>query len=260
MAYQTLLVESRGPAAWIALNRPEKQNAITPQMTRELTAALKAADADSAVRVVVITGAGDRAFCAGGDLGSEKVPGPVERHQGHREFANLARTLVAMGKPTVARVNGHALGGGFGIAAGCDITVAVSEATLGTPEANIGLFPYIIMATLYRTTTQPKRLLEMMLLGQRIPAEEAKVLGWVNHVVPRDQLDRKVGEIVEALVSKSPAVLALGRRAFYDMREMEFDRALDYLAAQLSLNMTMEDFREGVIAFMTKKPPKWKGK
>lgn len=258
--YQTLLVESRGPAAWIVLNRPEKQNAISPQMTRDLIAALKQADSDPAVRVVVLTGAGEKAFCAGGDLGSEKQPGPVERHQGHREFADLARTLVGLSKPTVARVNGHAMGGGFGIAAGCDITVAAADAMLGTPEANIGLFPYVIMATLYRTTTQPKRLLEMMLLGQRISAEEARALGWVNHVVPRGQLDAKVNEVVEALASKSPAVLALGRRAFYDMREMEFDRALDYLAAALSLNMTMEDMKEGVIAFMTKRQPKWKGK
>lgn len=258
--YSTLLVETRGPSTRITLNRPERQNAITPQMTRELTSALRAADGDPAVRVVVLTGAGEKAFCAGGDLGSERQPGPVERHQEHREFADLARTLVGLSKPTVARVNGHALGGGFGIAAGCDITVAVEGAMLGTPEANIGLFPYIIMATLYRTTSHPKRLLEMMLLGQRIPAEEARALGWVNHVVPRAQLDARVEEIVSGLASKSPAVLALGRRAFYEMREMEFDRALDYLAASLSLNMTMEDFREGVVAFIAKREPKWKGK
>lgn len=260
MMFQTLLVESRGPAAWIALNRPEKQNAISPQMTRDLIAALKAADGDPAVRVVVLTGAGEKVFCAGGDLGSEKQPGPVERHQGHREFADLTRTLIGLSKPTVARVNGHALGGGFGIAAGCDVTVAVSDATLGTPEANIGLFPYIIMATLYRTTTRPKRLLEMMLLGQRVSAEEARDLGWVSHVVAREQLDAKVSEVVEGLASKSPAVLALGRRAFYEMREMELDRALDYLATALSLNMTLEDMREGVVAFMTKRAPKWKGR
>lgn len=260
MAYQTLLVETRPPAAWITLNRPERQNAISPQMTRELTAALKAADSDPAVRAVVLTGAGDRVFSAGGDLGSERMPGPVERHQGHREFADLARALVDLSKPTVARVNGHAMGGGFGIAAGCDVTVAVPEATFGTPEANIGLFPYIIMATLYRTTTQPKRLLEMMLLGQRVPAEEAKALGWVSHVVPRERLDAKVSEVVEGLASKSPAVLALGRRAFYRMREMELDAALEFLAANLSLNMTLEDFREGVLAFMAKRAPKWKGR
>ncbi|MBI4361872.1 MAG: enoyl-CoA hydratase/isomerase family protein [Euryarchaeota archaeon] len=260
MPYQTLLVEHRGPAGWVILNRPERQNSISPQLTHELIQALREMDANPEVRVVVITGAGDRVFSAGGDLGSGPEPGPMERHMGHMEFAELSRILVGLSKPTIARVNGHAMGGGFGIAAGCDITIAVPEATLGTPEITIGLFPHIIMATLHRTTTNPKRLLEMMLLGERIPAEEARALGWVTHVVPRDQLDAKVSEVVEKLASKSPAVLALGRRTYYAMREMEWERALDYLAATLTLNSTLEDTREGILAFREKRAPKWKGR
>lgn len=260
-SYETLIVETKERVGTITLNRPERRNAISPKMTAELLQALVALDEDKEVGVVVLTGAGEKAFCAGGDLGGGDIPSSfVERHEQQREFALLFKQIIKMEKPLVGRINGHAMGGGLGLCAGCDVSIAVQEAKFGTPEINVGLFPHIIMATLIRVTTHPKRLLEMMLSGERIEAAQAQALGFVNHVVPREQLDEKVAEVVKTLLSKSPAILRLGRRAFYTMRDMEYQKALEYLAGMLSINSMAEDVMEGVSAFIQKRPPQWKGK
>jgi len=160
----------------------------------------------------------------------------------------------------LGRINGHALGGGLGLACACDIVVAAQDCRFGTPEINVGLFPYVIMATLLRATSAPKRLLELMLTGERIDAQQAWQFGLVNYVVPREQLDAKVGEIAGKITAKSPVVLRLGRRAFYTMRDMEYEKALEYLASVLAINTMAEDVAEGVSAFLEKREPQWKGK
>jgi len=138
--------------------------------------------------------------------------------------------------------------------------VAAEDCRFGTPEINVGLFPYVIMATLLRCTSAPKRLIEMMLTGERLDAIEAQQLGLVNHVVPRVQLDAKVEEIIEKITSKSSAILRLGRRAFYTMRDMEYEKALEYLSSVLAINTMAEDVAEGISAFLEKREPEWKGK
>jgi enoyl-CoA hydratase/carnithine racemase len=138
--------------------------------------------------------------------------------------------------------------------------IAAEDCRFGTPEVNVGLFPYVIMATLLRSTSAPKKLVEMMLTGERVDAREAQQLGLVNHVVPREQLDTKVDEIIEKITSKSPAILRLGRRAFYTMRDMEYDKALEYLSSMLAINTMAEDVAEGISAFLEKRQPRWKGK
>jgi enoyl-CoA hydratase/carnithine racemase len=163
-------------------------------------------------------------------------------------------------KPLLGRINGHALGGGLGLACACDIVIAADDCRFGTPEINVGLFPYVIMATLLRFTSAPKRLLEMMLTGERVDAKEAQQLGLVNYAVPREQLDAKVDEITKKIVNKSPAILRLGRRAFYTMRDMEYEKALEYLASMLAINTMAEDVAEGIAAFLEKREPVWKGK
>ncbi len=260
--YETIATEKKARAGVITLSREERRNTISPTMLNELFGALKAYDDDPEILAVVLTGAGSKAFCAGADFAESMgaTTSLIERHEQQRRFADLLRAIKELKKPLVARVNGHALGGGLGLACSCDIVVAAEDCRFGTPEINVGLFPYIIMASLLRSATAPKKLLEMMLTGERLDAREAQQLGLANHVVSREKLDAKVDEVVGKITSKSPAVLRLGRRAFYTVRDMEYEKALEYLASVLTINAMADDVAEGVAAFLEKREPQWKGK
>ncbi|MBM4446689.1 MAG: crotonase [Chloroflexi bacterium] len=260
--YQTITTEVKDKVTTITLSREERRNAISPTMMTELLDAFKKYDDDPAVVAIVLTGAGSKVFCAGADFAESMgaTTSFLDRYEGQRNFAELFKIIRDLKKPLIGRMNGHALGGGLGLACACDIVIAADDCLFGTPEINVALFPYIIMATLARFASAPKRLLEMMLTGERIPAKEAQQLGLVNYVVPRDQLDAKVDEIAKKIVNKSPAILRLGRRAFYTMRDMEYEKALEYLASMLAINMMAEDVGEGIAAFLEKREPVWKGK
>jgi enoyl-CoA hydratase len=251
--------DAEGGRATITIDDPERMNPLANETMVELVAAVHRATRDSEVRVVVVTGAGDRAFSAGGDLSGGFVDSPIVGHAARGALADLFRALRRCGKPTVARVNGHALGGGFGLAAACDITIAVDTATLGTPEIDVGLWPMMISAVLMPLVSR-KALLEMMLTGRRIRADEAEELGIVNRVVPAAGLDTAVDEIVDALLAKSPAALALGKEAFYTIADLDFDTALDHLHNGLTAIAMTEDAVEGVTAFVEKRTPHWHGR
>jgi enoyl-CoA hydratase/carnithine racemase len=259
--YQTITTEAKDKIATITLSREERRNAISPTMMTELLDVFKKYDDDPNVVAIVLTGAGSKVFCAGADFAESMGAATsfLDRYEGQRNFAELFKIIRSLKKPLLGRINGHALGGGLGLAAACDIVIAADDCRFGTPEINVGLFPYIIMATLIRFTSAPKRLLEIMLTGERLDAQEAQQLGLVNYVVPRDQLDAKVDEIAMKLVNKSPAILRLGRRAFYTMRDMEYEKALEYLASMLAINTMAEDVAEGIAAFLEKREPSWKG-
>jgi enoyl-CoA hydratase len=260
--YQTIVVETKGKAGVITLSREERRNAISPAMITELLDALEKYDDDLNILVMVLTGAGSKAFCAGADFGEAMSPAAslLDRHEEQRKFAELFKVIKGLRKPLLGRINGHALGGGLGLACSCDIVVTAEDCQFGTPEINVGLFPYVIMATLLRSTSAPKKLMEMVLTGERLDACQAQQLGFVNHVVPREQLDAKVDEITKKIASKSPAILRLGRRAFYTMHDMEYEKALEYLSSVLAINTTAEDVVEGISAFREKREPHWKGK
>ena len=260
--YQTIVTDTKDKAGIITLSREERRNAISPTMITELFDALKKYNDDPNILAIVLTGAGSKAFCAGADFGEamSATASLLDRHEEQRRFAELFKVIKGLQKPLLGRINGHALGGGFGLACACDIVVAAEDCRFGTPEINVGLFPYVIMATLLRSTAAPKRLLELMLTGERLDAREAQQLGLVNYVVPREQLDEKVGEIIKKITNKSPAILRLGRRAFYTMRDMEYEKALEYLASVLAINTMAEDVAEGITAFLEKREPQWKGK
>jgi enoyl-CoA hydratase/carnithine racemase len=260
--YQTIVTETRDKAGIITLSREERRNAISPTMVVELSDALKKHDDDRNILVIVLTGAGSKVFCAGADFGEavSATASLLDRHEEQRRFAELFKVIKGLQKPLLGRINGHALGGGFGLACSCDIVISAEDCRFGTPEINVGLFPYVIMATLLRSTSAPKKLMEMMLTGERLDAREAQQLGLVNHVVPREQLDAKVDEIIKKIASKSPAILRLGRRAFYTMRDMEYEKALEYLSSMLAINTMAEDVVEGISAFLEKREPHWKGK
>lgn len=256
-----VLYQRTGFVARITLNRPENRNALSPEVMAGLRESLGRAGGDDDARVVVLTGAGDRAFCAGGDLGGGGFLGKgfVERHHDRRDFADLFRQLNKLGKPVIARVRGYCLAGGFGLALGCDLVVASEDASFGTPEVKRGLMPMMIMATIFRNVGRKKGM-ELLLTGDRIDAREAERLGLINYAVPADALDAKVDELAAKVAAMSPAVVRLGRDAFYTMADMEFDQALTYLQGMLSINLGTEDAIEGVRAFLEKREPQWKGK
>jgi enoyl-CoA hydratase/carnithine racemase len=260
MAFEVLRYEVADQVGTITINRPEARNAISPQVVDELRTAFRQADQDPAVRVIVLTGAGDKAFCAGGDLGGGAGGlSYLDRYQINRQFAELFKEMAALGKPVVAAVNGHALAGGFGLMLACDLVVARDDVSFGTPEINIGLFPYVIMATIQRHLGR-KRTLDILLSGRKLTAQEVVDWGLVNRAVPAADFQAAVQETVGMLKSKSPIIMALGRRAFYAMEDLDLNHAVDYLNTMLTVNMLTEDAMEGVMAFFQKRPPEWKGK
>ena len=212
------------------------------------------------MRVVILRGAGERAFCAGGDLGGMSGDASrVAQHEARGALPELFRGMQECPKPIVARVNGHALAGGFGLMLACDLVIAADDAELGTPEINLGLWPHMITAVIHRNVPR-KVALEMMLTGRRVRAPKAARWGMVNRAVPRAELDDAVAAVVGELASKSPLILALGKRSFYGSQDMSFDDALAYLQAMLTVNLEAEDVAEGVGAFLQKRPPEWKGR
>lgn len=251
--------EVGGGRATITIDEPERRNPLSVTTMEALRDHTSAAMADPEVRVVVLTGAGDAAFSAGGDLSSGFVDDPIGLHRRRGHLADVFRLLRRGGKPTVARVNGHALAGGFGLAVSCDITICVEDAKLGVPEVNVGLWPMMITAVLGEAMPR-KAVLELMMTGRLLSPQEALALGAVSRVVPRADLDAAVEETVSALLAKSPAVLALGRDAFYGTRDLGFDAALDRLQSGLTAVSLTEDSREGVLAFVEKRPPAWRGR
>ncbi len=254
-----VLYEADRSVARITINRPDRRNAINPEVTQGIARALRDAEAAEEMRAVVLTGAGDKAFCAGADLGGIAGDGAVTQHFIRAEIGGLFAQMRASRLPIVARVNGHALAGGFGLMLACDLVVAAEEAEMGTPEINLGLWPFMITAVINRDLPR-KVALELMLTGRKMGAEEAQRWGFVNRVVPRSDLDKATDELVDELLSKSPLVSALGKRSFYRAEDMAFADALDYLSGMLTVCLQSEDTIEGVTAFLQKRKPEWRGR
>jgi enoyl-CoA hydratase/carnithine racemase len=260
----TVLYQVDEGVARITINRPERRNAMSWEVMRGLRRALAGAAGDAEVRVVVLAGAGDAAFCAGADLGKmtgadDPDAGLLAVHEARGVLAEVFEALWGLGKPTVARVQGYALAGGFGLALACDLVVASDAARFGAPEVNVGLWPYMITVPLVRSMP-PKQALELMLTGRVVDAAEALRLGFVTRVVPHADLDTAVSELATTLAAKSPAVMKLGRDAFYAVWNMAAPDALAHLHAMLSLTAQTEDAAEGIAAFLEKRAPRWRGR
>jgi enoyl-CoA hydratase len=260
MSYEHLLYEVDGGVATLTLNRPDQRNALSGQLLAELVDATKRARDDDEVRAVVLTGAGDKVFCAGADLGGFAADAPlVQKHFASDLFLEFFRLMPRLGKPSLCAANGHVLAGGMGLALSCDLVIAKEGATFGTPEINVGAFPYMIMSIIYRNVPR-KRVNEMILLGERLTADEAVEYGLANKVVPADEFEAAVAEWAGKLASKSPILMRLGHDAMYRQQDMALDDALEFLRSQLSLTFSTEDILEGVQAFFEKREPEWKGR
>jgi enoyl-CoA hydratase len=256
---QSVLYEPSDRFVRITINRPERRNALNPEVIRGLRAALDRAEEDPDVSAVVLTGSGDRAFCAGADLAGMRSDSRVDQHWERSEVGDLLRRMRSSRLPIVARVNGHALAGGFGLMLACDLVVASDQAQMGTPEVNLGLWPFMITAVIHRDV--PRKLaLELMLTGRRLSAAEAQRYGLVNGVAAADEVDEAVQNLVDELLSKSSLIVALGKRSFYRSADMSFPDALEYLSGMLTVCLESEDSVEGVTAFLEKRKPQWKGR
>ena len=255
----TVRYDVSGARATITIDDPERRNPMSVETMGGLLERTHEAMDDPEVRVLVYTGAGDRAFCAGGDLSGSFVDDPIGLHRGRGDIARLFALMMRGGKPTVARVNGHALAGGFGLAVACDVTICVDDARLGTTEVKVGLWPMMISAVLVRVMPR-KAALELMLTGRVITPEEAQRLGAVSRVVSRDELDGVVDEVVDGLISSSPVALMMGKDSFYAMTDAGLGTAFDRLQGGLTEIAMTEDAREGVAAFIEKRKPQWGGR
>ena len=258
--FETLLYERRDGVATITLNQPDTRNALSTELLEDLIGAFKTARDDDQVRCAVLTSSHEKVFSSGANLAGFAADVPlVHRHLGTERFTRLFRLIGTLGKPTICAANGHVLAGALGIALACDLIVAKEEATFGTPEINVGAFPFMIMALIYRNVPR-KKTNELLLLGERIDAHEAERIGIVNKVVAAEEFEAAVHEWATKLASKSPVIMRLGKDAMYRQLDMPFEDALDYLRAQLSLAMSTEDIVEGVTAFFEKREPQWKGR
>jgi enoyl-CoA hydratase/carnithine racemase len=251
--------------AHITLNRPEARNSLNDRMTEELLEAFDRARADADVRVIVLTGAGDKAFCSGADLGglgaqlSERPAGdgrdPVRESGPYRLFTAIPR----LGKPIIARLAGHAIAGGLGLAVACDVVIAADDIRLGTPEVNVGLWPMMIMAIINRNVP-PKQAFKLYYTGRNVSAREGVEMGLITEAVPRAELDARVDGLAADIAAKSPIGLRMGREAFFAVDGLPFEDQVAYLLEQLRALAATDDAAEGVTAFLEKREPRFTGR
>ena len=244
----------------ITLDDPETRNALSDQLLGELLEALRLAKADDAVRVLVLESSHEKVFSAGGNLGGFAADAPTsDKFFGTGLFPEVFIELGELGKPSIVAAGGHVLAGSLGVALACDLIIAKDTAGFGTPEINVGLFPFMIMALIYRNVGR-KKTTELLLLGERLTADEAREAGIVNKVVAAEDFDAAVADWAQKLASKSPLVMRLGKDAMWRQMDMPLADALDYLRAQLTIELSTEDAIEGVTAFFEKREPEWKNR
>jgi enoyl-CoA hydratase/carnithine racemase len=257
-AYSLIRVEAEGSRATISLHNPLRKNAIGPAMVREILRALRDALDEESVRAIVLTGSGS-AFCAGGDFAQMSDDSGDSAFAEEGDYGDLLLALTRSPKPIVARVHGHAMGGGLGLVAASHFAIAARGAMLGTPEVNVGLFPMMIMAVLQRVVPR-RRLLEMMLFGERMTADEAAAIGLVNRAVDAADLDAAVTAVVDTITSKSPMAIRLGLSAYAAQADLDLETALPLLRDSLGRCLSTDDAREGMTAFLEKRKPNWTGR
>ncbi|MEO9175203.1 MAG: enoyl-CoA hydratase/isomerase family protein [Gaiellales bacterium] len=259
MTYVRYAVAETGIAT-IALDRPDKRNALSDELLDELLEAFAAARADGSVRCVVLTSTHETVFSSGGDLASFAADTPLAlKHRATERLVRLFTLIGELGKPTICAANGHVLAGALGLALACDLIIAKDTAQFGTPEIAVGLFPFMIMALIYRNIGR-KKANELLLLGERIDAHEALRIGLVNRVVPAEEFEAAVAAWATRLASRSPLIMRMGKDAMHRQQDLALADALELLHHNLTLAFATDDMHEGVQAFFEQREPRWTGR
>jgi methylglutaconyl-CoA hydratase len=258
MPNDEVLHERRGHAFWITINRPDKRNAINAAVVEGLLEGYRLASADTDIRVIVLTGAGDKAFCAGADLQPGKSFGfdPAQPNIPYADLLRLARNTT---KPAIARVNGACMAGGMGFLCMADMAIAASNAQFGLPEVKVGVFPMQVLSLL-QTLVAPRFVHEWCLTGEPFDAATAQNAGLVNYIVPPDELDAKLDWLINRIIDKSPTAIRRGKYALRAISAMSFDEAIAFTESQIALLAMTEDAKEGLAAFAEKRKPTWTGR
>jgi enoyl-CoA hydratase len=260
MTYDKITYDVADGVATITLDDPDTRNSLSPELLTELLDALGASRADDAVRCVVLASSHEKVFSSGANLGAFGADVPlIERHAGTQRFVEIFKALGELGKPSIVAANGIVLAGALGIVLAHDLVIAKEGVEFGTPEINVGAFPFMIMALIYRNVPR-KKTNELLLLGDRISAADAVQYGLANKVVPADEFDAAVRDWAVKLASKSPLIMRLGKDAMFRQQDMAFLDALDYLRSQLTIAQSTDDIVEGVTAFFEKREPQWTGR
>ncbi|MCP9626396.1 enoyl-CoA hydratase/isomerase family protein [Rhodopseudomonas palustris] len=259
MSNDAVIIEQREQALWITINRPDKRNAINAGVVEGITRGWKQAHDDPSVRVIVLTGAGDKAFCAGADLQSTGAAFAFDFSRPNVDYADLLRLAQNSTKPSIARVNGTCMAGGMGLLCMTDMAIAADTVQFGLPEVKVGVFPMQVMSLLQDIA--PRRLIaEWSLTGEPFDAQAAREAGLLNYVVPTGELDAKVEWLVRRLTDKSPTAIRRGKYAMRAIAAMSFDESIAYTESQIALLAMTEDAKEGLQAFAEKRKPVWPGK
>jgi enoyl-CoA hydratase/carnithine racemase len=256
---QHLLRDKKNGVATITINRPEVRNVLTGEMYRDLAQSLYDLDRDDDVAVIVIRGAGEKAFCAGSDVKDFMDKTILERQQHFAKVAALMQAPARISKPVIAAVRGYALGGGCAMTAASDLAIAAETATFGIPEVDIGIFPMTISPVIVRRVGVP-RAFELMMLGERIPAPRAAEIGLINFAVPEEAFEAELARLTARIASMTPVAVRMGKTAFYNCLDMEYLKAISFMGNMMAINVYSDDCAEGIAAFFQKRKPVWKGR
>ncbi|CAN5533864.1 enoyl-CoA hydratase/isomerase family protein [soil metagenome] len=251
-----ILVARRGKALWITINREQRRNAINPDVIAGIHAAIDKHAEDRSLRAIVLTGAGEKAFCAGADLSRGTGVFTEGLDESTTDFGRLARRVRELGIPMIARINGACVAGGMGLMSLCDLAIVADHARFGLPEAKVGVFAMQVLVYL-RRMIHPRVVNELCLTGELIDAARAREIGIANEVVPYAQLDERVDALVAKLSQTSPVALRRGKQAIAAMEWMGFQEALSFAEVQIAVASRTDDAREGLAAFNERRPPKW---
>jgi enoyl-CoA hydratase/carnithine racemase len=258
MSDATVLHQKRGHAFCITINRPDKRNALNASVIAGIVDGYRRAHEDNDVRVIVLTGAGEKAFCAGADL----QPGAgfaFDLSKPNLDYADMLRTAQNATKPTIARINGVCMAGGIGLLCMTDMAVAADDVIFGLPEVKVGVFPMQVLSLL-QSIAPPRLVREWCFTGEPFSAVEAKDAGLLNHIAPRAELDAKVEWLVSRIVDKSPTAIRRGKYAMRALASMSFDQGIAYTESQIAVLAMTQDAKEGLAAFAEKRKPVWTGK
>ena len=254
-----MIAEKAGPVGRLVFNKPQKHNATSTDMWEAIPVILDEFEKDPAIRVVVVTGAGDKAFCAGADLQNSGSAFAHDFSKPNGDYADLLRLSQNSTKPAIARVGGVCMAGGMGLLCMTDMAVAADHAIFGLPEVKVGVFPMQVLSLL-QAIAPPRLVNEWALTGEPFDAKAALAAGLLNHVVPAAELDAKIDWLIGRIVDKSPTAIRRGKYAMRAIASMSFDESIAYTESQIAILAMTEDAKEGLKAFGEKRKPVWKGK